>query len=334
MSERAPPDRPAGSEPGHLRIGELARRTGTSPELLRAWERRYDLLHPARSRGGFRLYTPADEARIQHMKEHLARGVAAAEAARLALAVDAPVAQRRPTPGAGTAEASGPGTGATEPPDPDPGATAAASFGMAARDLAAVLDRFDDEQAHAVLDRLFAAYRIETVLRDLLIPFLHDLGARWARGDVSVAQEHFASNLLRGRLLGLARGWGQGRGPVAILACPPGEQHDLGLLAFGITLQRRGWRIIYLGPDTPTATIRDAAAGIAPDLVVLAATDPGCFAAHVAAIAELARTIPVAIGGAGATAGLAGRTGARLLDQDPVSAAEHLDRIMPASRAR
>jgi methanogenic corrinoid protein MtbC1 len=69
------------------------------------------------------------------------------------------------------------------------------------------------------------------------------------------------------------------------LACLPSEQHDLGLIAFGITLYRRGWRIIYLGPDTPIATIRQAADSIAPDLVVLAGTVPEPFAAHADAIA-------------------------------------------------
>jgi DNA-binding transcriptional MerR regulator len=315
------------SEPGYLRIGELARRTGASPELLRAWERRYGLLRPTRSQGGFRLYTAADEERIRRMREYLARGVAAAEAARLA--VDA----ETPAPGADATTPTVPAP-ETTPTVPAPETTAAAPplLQAAARELAGALDRFDEEQAHAVLDRLLAAYRIETILRELLIPYLHDLGQRWARGDVSVAQEHFASNLLRGRLLGLARGWGQGHGPAAILACLPSEQHDLGLIAFGITLHRRGWHIIYLGPDTPIATIRQATASIAPDLVVLAGTVPEPFAAHADAIADLARQATVALGGAGATAELAARTGARLLDQDPVSAAESVDRAPPGLR--
>jgi MerR family transcriptional regulator, light-induced transcriptional regulator len=305
----------------------LARRTGASPELLRAWERRYGLLRPTRSQGGFRLYTAADEERIRRMREYLARGVAAAEAARLA--VDA----ETPAPGADATTPTVPAP-ETTPTVPAPETTAAAPplLQAAARELAGALDRFDEEQAHAVLDRLLAAYRIETILRELLIPYLHDLGQRWARGDVSVAQEHFASNLLRGRLLGLARGWGQGHGPAAILACLPSEQHDLGLIAFGITLHRRGWHIIYLGPDTPIATIRQATDRIAPDLVVLAGTVPEPFAAHADAIADLARQTTVALGGAGATAELAARTGARLLDQDPVSAAESVDRALPGSQ--
>jgi DNA-binding transcriptional MerR regulator len=306
------------SEPGYLRIGELARRTGASPELLRAWERRYSLLHPTRTQGGFRLYTAADEERIRRMQDYLARGLATAEAARLAV----------------DAAAYGPEADTATPVALAPETTAAAPLPLqeAAAALAGALDRFDEEQAHAVLDQLLAAYRIETILRELLVPYLHDLGERWERGEVSVAQEHFASNLLRGRLLGLARGWGQGHGPAAVLACLPGEQHDLGLIAFGITLYRRGWHVIYLGPDTPIASIRQATETVAPDLVVLAGTVPEPFAAHADAIADLASQTTLALGGAGATAELASRTGARLLDQDPVSAAEHLDPALPSPR--
>src|SRR5215218_4610964 len=40
-----------------MRIGELSRRTGVSPELLRAWERRYSLLRPRRTDGRTRLWS-------------------------------------------------------------------------------------------------------------------------------------------------------------------------------------------------------------------------------------------------------------------------------------
>src|SRR5579885_2744819 len=68
------------------RIGELARRTGTTADLLRAWERRYGLLRPERTAGGFRVYTEDDAARVERMRSALQRGLAAAEAARFALA--------------------------------------------------------------------------------------------------------------------------------------------------------------------------------------------------------------------------------------------------------
>ena len=64
---------------GVLRIGELSKRTGVSPELLRAWERRYGLLQPLRSAGGLRLYSRADVERVGVMQGHLADGLAAAD---------------------------------------------------------------------------------------------------------------------------------------------------------------------------------------------------------------------------------------------------------------
>src|SRR5215212_2559704 len=77
---RAPTD-----EPARIRIGELSRRVGVAADRLRAWERRYGLMEPARTDGGFRLYSREDERRVRGMKAHLERGLSAAEAARVVL---------------------------------------------------------------------------------------------------------------------------------------------------------------------------------------------------------------------------------------------------------
>jgi MerR family transcriptional regulator, light-induced transcriptional regulator len=141
---------------------------------------------------------------------------------------------------------------------------------------------------------------------------------------VTVAQEHFASNVVRGRLLGLARGWGQGAGPLAVLACAPAEQHDLALIAFGLALRARGWRIAYLGPDTPLDTLRETAQALAPSLVVVSATTARHFSEVRAELAALAETAPVAFAGAGATPALAESLGAAVLSDDPVTEAERV----------
>jgi DNA-binding transcriptional MerR regulator len=281
----------------HLRIGALSQRVGVSPELLRAWEQRYGLLEPVRSDGGFRLYSVADEERVRSMQRHLEAGVSAAQAAQLALAET----------GAG-------------------GADQLQSVGLAplAGQLRAALDRLDEPGANAVLDRLLATFTLETVLRDVVLVYLRELGERWERGDASVAQEHYASNLLRGRLLGLARGWGRGSGPTALLACAPGELHDLPLIVFGLVLAGRGWAITYLGPDTPVATVRDAVGHVEPDLAVISATTPQRLRAAKTELTELARAVPLALAGAGATAGLARSIEATLVDGDPVTAAERI----------
>ena len=132
------------------------------------------------------------------------------------------------------------------------------------RQLRQAIERLDDAAVHTAFDRLLAEYSLDSVLEGVVLPLLRELGDGWARGDVSIAQEHFASNVLRGRLLGLARGWDRGAGPRAVLACPPGERHDLGLLIFGLALREHGWRITFLGADTPSDTLVETVRRVAP----------------------------------------------------------------------
>jgi DNA-binding transcriptional MerR regulator len=280
---------------GHLRIGELSRRTGVSVELLRAWERRYGLLSPSRTAGGFRLYGDADERRIRRMLGHLDAGVSAGEAARLALE-----------------EAALDGSTGSD----------GTRLEERARALRTALDEFDEQAVHAVVDRALAEFTLDTVIRDVVVPYLHELGERWATGEASIAQEHFASALLRGRLLGLARGWGSGVGPRALLACVRGEEHDLGLLCFGLALRARGWRITYLGTDTPTSSLADAASLVRPELVVVNVVNAAVSSETRLELEALARDHRLAVGGSGADESLAQSLGAELLRGDPVSAAD------------
>ena len=255
-----------------LRIGELARRTGVATELLRAWERRYGLFTPERTAGGYRLYSDDDVQRVRRMRELLGTGLSAAEAARQA---------------------------ASEPSASAEVAPAAA----ASAELRRALEQFDDAAAHAAFDRLLADYSTRAVLAGVVLPLLRELGEGWERGEISVAQEHFASNLLRGRLLGLARGWDRGSGPRAVLACPPGERHDLGLVIFGLSLRELGWRITFLGADTPPDTIVETVERLGPDALVLAVTDSARLEGLAEAVGRLHDAgTAVWVGGAGARA--------------------------------
>jgi MerR family transcriptional regulator, light-induced transcriptional regulator len=295
---------PIPEQTARVRIGELGDRVGESPTLLRAWERRYGLLSPVRSTGGFRLYGPEDERRVRAMQALLAAGVSARQAAEAVLST--------PVEGVPPAPASADSGGGIEDQRSQ---------------LAHTLSRFDDAGATAVLDRLLADLGATTVISEVIVPYLADLGERWADGTATIAEEHFATSLIRGRLLGLARGWDGGRGPRALLACPSGELHDLGLICFGIALRGHGWRITFLGADTPQSTLIDVAAQLAPNLIVLAATRPS----RLRAFAHEARTatLPIAVAGRGATRRLADELGARLLDVDPVTAAGRVAAAAP-----
>lgn len=175
------------ADTGALRIGEFARRVGVSRELLRAWERRYGLLQPIRSEGGFRLYTSDDAERVARMKSALDEGLSASEAARRALAH---------------------------------ARSAEGLLDDARERILAAARAYDDTAAQSALDEAFAGFALDTVLRELIVPLLRQIGGEWERGELEIGQEHFATNLIRERLLALARFWGRGGGPLAVLACP------------------------------------------------------------------------------------------------------------------
>jgi DNA-binding transcriptional MerR regulator len=275
-----------------LRIGALSQAVNVPVASLRAWEARYGLLTPTRTQGGFRLYGPDDVARVLAMRTNLERGVPAAEAARLALAETKP--------------------------------EAAPIVPHGSRELSSALDAFDEDAAQVVLDRLFGSLSVDAALREVVVPYLHELGERWRRGEVSVAQEHFASNVIRGRLLGLARGWGRGSGPLALLACVEDEQHDIPLLAFGLLLRSYGWRIGYLGADTPMPSLVQAARELGPAAVVVSGTTQSVFAVHSAGLQEVALHAPLWVGGAASSEELARQAHGSYLGDDLFSAAERL----------
>ena len=281
-------------------IGELSRRVGVSSDLLRKWERRYGILRPGRTSGNHRLYSRVDEARVRLMLDHVRQGISPAQAAELAVAARFRIAT---------------GTAPTVMLD---------QIVLARQRMLEALERYDESAADQVLEKLVARVAPTVVVRDLFLALMHEVGERWAQGRISVAQEHFATGFIHGRLLGLARGWDHGLGPRALLACPSGEQHTLGLIAFGIALHQVGWRVTYLGADTPVAMVGEAAEAVRPRLTVVAAVMPGGVDRHADALAALGQRWALAVGGAGTSPELAKRMGARYLAADPVSAASDL----------
>ncbi|MBV9213692.1 MAG: MerR family transcriptional regulator [Actinobacteria bacterium] len=289
---------------GPLRIGELARRAGVSPELLRAWERRYELVRPERSPGGLRLYSAGDLQRVQAMRRHLASGMAAAEAADLA--------KREPRSGT--------------PTGLDPAALQAQIPEAAAA--------LDEPGLQGVLDTAIGALTVDTLLDAVVLPALREIGLGWQRGEMTVAQEHFATSVIRGRLLALARDWGRGLGPVAVLACMPRERHDLGLLAFGLALHSRGWRIVYLGSDTPLDSVDQLCGRLTPQLIALSSVDPELVESAAPRIRKLARGQRVVAGGTGFESSPAKSVRPATIAGGAVDTAEELTQSMIPGRSR
>jgi DNA-binding transcriptional MerR regulator len=203
-----------------LNIAALAQRTGVPPDTLRKWEQRYQILHPDRTAGGQRRYSERDVARVQWLRERLDEGYRIGVAASLL------------------------GTLGDEP-------------ARTARDhLGALLDAVERGETSEIglrLDQAFALLGVDQTFELVVRPLLEMVGERWAEGEISVAEEHLVSEAVRSRLGHLLGDAGGGVRGVAVLACAPGERHELGLMMAAIALRRDGWKVVYLGADTPLA---------------------------------------------------------------------------------
>jgi MerR family transcriptional regulator, light-induced transcriptional regulator len=221
-------------------IKQAAARAGVTVPVLRAWERRYGIVSPARSASGYRRFDDEAVARVRAMRGLVDSGWSPSAAAAAIVAGQVPVAR---DDGAASAAARGSvvadeaAAGSTE---------LARRLVLAARDL-------DEGAVEAVLDDLFSRGSFERVASEALFPALERLGEAWASGEVSVAGEHLASGAVLRRLALAFEAAGRGGGgrPRVLVGLPPGGRHELGALAFAIAARRTGLPVTYLGPDLP-----------------------------------------------------------------------------------
>jgi DNA-binding transcriptional MerR regulator/methylmalonyl-CoA mutase cobalamin-binding subunit len=210
-------------------IKEAAARTGLTVPVLRAWERRYGVVAPMRTAGGYRVYDEAALQRLRSMRRLVDDGWSPSAAAAAIIA--------------GTNPPAGIQTDSTAEEKED---RLVEQFVDAAATL-------DSPRIEAVLDEMFARGTYERVMEDHVIPSLRALGDAWAAGRVPVAGEHVASNAALRRLAASFQATGPGRdqGRPVLVGMPPGARHELGALMFATALRRAGLSVVYLGADLP-----------------------------------------------------------------------------------
>lgn len=231
----------------------VTRRTGLSADLLRAWERRYQLVTPSRSEGGHRLYSDTDIERLRLVYRATLAGRSIGQVAELT--TDALAALVRQD-AAADAEA-GRASGTTERAEPHPQPSAADFLG----DCLRTVESLDATALDATLRRAAVALPAAAFLDTLVVPLLERVGTRWRDGTLRPVHGHLVSAVLR-RVLD--RVTESASSPLAtanlVVATPAGQVHEFGALLVAATAAAEGWRVTYLGADLPAEDIAEAAA--------------------------------------------------------------------------
>lgn len=279
-------DETAGREARHS-IGVVARRTGLSTEVIRAWEQRYGAVEPTRTEGGQRLYAEADVRRLRLLAAAVEAGHRIGAIATLP---DDALAQTVRQLGG-------------EPPAREPGRTSDTLLASPAF-LAVAIEAAAEADARLLRDCLRrAAVMLEPMrfIEEVLVPFLESVGERWAAGEVTPAHEHVASVVVRGILDWLLDTTAVASGaPLLLVATPSGERHEFGSLLAAVTASQAGWSVLSAGGDLPASdlaklAVQKRASAVAVSVVYAASGDAGAELARLRR--ELPSHVPVLVGG-------------------------------------
>ncbi|HWE64849.1 MAG TPA: B12-binding domain-containing protein [Chloroflexota bacterium] len=290
-----------------LNVQAVEMRTGVTAETLRTWERRYGWPRPRRLPNGYRVYTEDDVAMILAVKREIEAGVSAAAAWQRVL-----VTARRGTP-------------------PE---TVQAPEQLTARLVAALL-AFDGDAALALVAQAHAIIPFEQVLTRLMQPALVEIGNRWQMGEATIAQEHFASNVLRDNLVTISSAYRARPGaPAVLVGAAPGELHDIGPLMLAVLLRRHGVKVLYLGQNVALEQLAGSLGQLRPRMLVLAASRLET-ARHLLAVPPLIARLPApqplfAFGGRAFDGqhDLADRINGLYIAGDVVAAANRLEELL------
>lgn len=249
MGEKA-----TGEDGARHSIGVVADRTGLSVHQLRAWERRHRAVDPERTAGGHRLYTDEDLRRLELLAELTERGRRIGQLAGLPTGELASLLERD-----------------RESREPD-GGEAGANGALAETRRAAVeaIETFDAERLEAVVRRSSLRHGLPVFVKQLVVPVLSEVGARWHAGELGVAQEHLASGVFSRALQHMLEGAASERAaPAIVVATPSGHRHEIGAMIAAAMAGSEGWRVIYLGADLPASEIARTAREVGARAVAL-----------------------------------------------------------------
>lgn len=272
-------------------IATVARRTGLSEHLLRAWERRYGAVVPARTEGGARLYSTADVFRLRLLARVVAAGHPIGRMASLPAEELLALVAEEPAAAGGVAAPSRPGS---------------ASAGYVAGCLEAV-ESMDGARIHAILSRAAMALGAREFSEGVVVPLLRRVGELWEGGAVCPAQEHVVSvqvhRVLSSMLSALPVAAGA---PTAVVTTPSGHRHELAALLAAVEAAGEGWKVAYLGPDLPAGDIASAVEATRASAVILSvvrAVEGPELARELETLRRrLGESVPVLVGGRGTAA--------------------------------
>jgi DNA-binding transcriptional MerR regulator/methylmalonyl-CoA mutase cobalamin-binding subunit len=236
--------------------------TGLSVFVIRAWEKRYEVVTPSRTETNRRLYSEEDIEKLKLLNEAVHNGHNISGIAGLS------VNELKSIKGNKNPLAT---TNTVEPKE------------YFFKDSKSLIDEcisaikvYDAKSLETILLKASSKLSQPQLIEDLIIPLVYKIGDLWHNGDIRIANEHLASSVIRSFLSSLIEQHiPSENAPIIISATPRGQDHELGAIMVGITAASLGWKVIYLGPNLPEVEIAAVSDSLGAKVVALSIVYPG-----------------------------------------------------------
>ena len=245
----------------------VSNRTGLSAHAIRAWERRYGAVSPSRDTNNRRFYSESDIERLTMLKLATDAGFPIGQIANysedeLKEILDTLNVIELPV---NTENALSEG----------PKLSSVTSFEHYIDSFISATEQMDSKALENILVKAETEFGINSLIENVLIPLLSQIGELWRNGELRIANEHMASHVIRtylGSVLGSHNT--NPKAPGIVVSTPVDQWHDLGSLITAVIASTEGWNVQYLGSSLPAEEISGAAQHSGSTVVALSLIYP------------------------------------------------------------
>lgn len=241
-------------------IKVVSQMTGLSVFVIRAWEKRYNVVTPSRTETNRRLYSEEDIEKLRLLNEAVQRGHNIGGIARLSTNEIQAVLDRNHIASTISDESS-----LDMPSD----------VKTIINNCIEAIKAYDGKTLETLLFKASSNMSQPQLIEKLIVPLVYEIGDMWHEGLIRIANEHLASAVIRSFLVNLIdQHTPSENAPVIISATPRGQDHELGAIIAGVTAASAGWKVIYLGPNLPVEEIAAVTDSLEAKVVALSIVYP------------------------------------------------------------
>jgi MerR family transcriptional regulator, light-induced transcriptional regulator len=233
---------------GKYSIKELEKLSGIKAHTIRIWEKRHQIIAPERTKTNIRFYSDDDLKKIINVSVLNNNGVKISKIVKLSLAeINQHVAKLSETKN---------------------------DIDIYIEQMIVAMIDMEEETFEKLLASLTLKFGFEKTMLEIVYPFMEKIGVLWLTDNITPAQEHFISHLIRQKIIVAidALPLAPKTERKAVLFLPENELHELGLLFYHYVVKKLGVRTYYLGQTVPHKSLKSACEAHQPDLIITALT--------------------------------------------------------------